>query len=55
MRYVTPGTRLCFASEYEAGPGTYVRDEYIYSSVVGVVQEFVPTVSTKTVEEVSTF
>ncbi|CAG8462028.1 7694_t:CDS:2 [Diversispora eburnea] len=51
MRYVTPGTRLCFASEYEAGPGTYERDEYIYSSVVGIVQEFLPTVSSNTVEE----
>ncbi|CAN0518253.1 unnamed protein product, partial [Ectocarpus sp. 12 AP-2014] len=32
---VCPGKRLGRASEYRAGPGTYVRGTYIYASVVG--------------------
>lgn len=32
---VCPGKRLGRASEFRAGPGTYVRGTYIYASVVG--------------------
>jgi len=43
MKYVTPGRRLCLAENVTAGPGTYIRGEYIYSSVVGVVRELTPS------------
>jgi hypothetical protein len=32
---VTPGERLCGASEYEMGSGTYRLGDYIYAAVVG--------------------
>ncbi|CAG8587458.1 1948_t:CDS:2 [Cetraspora pellucida] len=41
-KYVTPGRRLCFSEGVTAGPGAYERGEYIYASVVGVVQELAP-------------
>ncbi|CAB4396892.1 hypothetical protein RhiirA5_281770 [Rhizophagus irregularis] len=33
---VTPGQRLGFAQDYVAGPGTYVRGNLLYASVVGM-------------------
>ncbi|CAG8803818.1 37156_t:CDS:2 [Gigaspora margarita] len=42
-KYVTPGRRLCFSEGVTAGPGVYERGEYLYASVVGVVQELAPT------------
>ncbi|CAG8784050.1 12312_t:CDS:2, partial [Acaulospora morrowiae] len=42
-KYVTPGRRLCYADNVAAGPGTYLRGEYIYSSVVGAVRELAPS------------
>ena len=35
---VIPGTRIGDAEDYEAGPGTYVRHKYVYSSLVGKVE-----------------
>ncbi|ORX82563.1 hypothetical protein BCR32DRAFT_219335 [Anaeromyces robustus] len=32
---VTPGKKLGSIQEYEVGPGTYMRNNYIYSSTVG--------------------
>ncbi|KAI9506260.1 hypothetical protein BX070DRAFT_219595 [Coemansia spiralis] len=32
---VTPGRRLGLTQEYESGPGTYVRNGMIYSSILG--------------------
>ena len=34
---VFPGTRLAVTEEFIAGPGTYSTDDYIYSSVAGLV------------------
>ncbi|MBY9001103.1 MAG: exosome complex RNA-binding protein Csl4 [Candidatus Heimdallarchaeota archaeon] len=34
---VFPGTRLAVAEEFIAGPGTYSTDDYVYSSVAGLV------------------
>ncbi|CAG8668206.1 10713_t:CDS:2, partial [Dentiscutata erythropus] len=34
---------LCFSEGATAGPGVYERGEYLYASVVGVVQELAPT------------
>ncbi|RIA91202.1 hypothetical protein C1645_724344 [Glomus cerebriforme] len=33
---VTPGQRLGFAQDYVSGPGTYVRGNLLYASVVGM-------------------
>lgn len=33
---VTPGQRLGYAQEYNAGNGTYERDGLLYASVVGI-------------------
>lgn len=35
--FVTPGSRLGVSEEFVAGPGTYLRDEVIYSNIVGYV------------------
>ncbi|KAI8589340.1 Exosome complex component CSL4 [Geranomyces variabilis] len=32
---VTPGQRLANAGEYQASSGTYIKDDFIYASVVG--------------------
>ena len=33
-----PGTRIGGDDEYEAGPGTFIRHKYLYSSLVGKVE-----------------
>eukprot|EP00009_Paramoeba_aestuarina_P002397 CAMPEP_0201509104 /NCGR_PEP_ID=MMETSP0161_2-20130828/2255_1 /ASSEMBLY_ACC=CAM_ASM_000251 /TAXON_ID=180227 /ORGANISM="Neoparamoeba aestuarina, Strain SoJaBio B1-5/56/2" /LENGTH=186 /DNA_ID=CAMNT_0047903957 /DNA_START=73 /DNA_END=633 /DNA_ORIENTATION=+ len=35
---VIPGTRIGGEEDYEAGPGTYIRHKYIFSSLVGKVE-----------------
>lgn len=35
--FVTPGSRLGVSEEFVAGPGTYTRDEVIYSTIAGYV------------------
>ncbi|RUS19615.1 hypothetical protein BC937DRAFT_87204 [Endogone sp. FLAS-F59071] len=35
---VIPGQRLCHLQDYLPGPGTYVRQDLLYASVVGVKQ-----------------
>jgi len=34
---VTPGKKLGTIQEYEVGPGTYIRNNYIYASTVGEI------------------
>ena len=36
---VCPGKRLGRVSEFQAGPGTYVRGDYIYAGVLGPKEE----------------
>ena len=39
IEFVSPGQRLGhYVEEYASGPGTYVRDQQIYSSLVGIKQ-----------------
>lgn len=35
--FVTPGKKLGSIQEYEVGPGTYIRNNYIYSSTLGEI------------------
>jgi len=34
---VTPGKKLGNVQEYNVGPGTYIRNNYIYSSTLGEI------------------
>jgi len=34
---VTPGKKLGTVQEYEVGQGTYIRNNYIYSSTLGEI------------------
>ncbi|CAG8510600.1 3435_t:CDS:2 [Paraglomus occultum] len=43
VEIVTPGQRLGHAQDYAAGPGTYVRGDFLYASVVGVKRVLVET------------
>lgn len=45
---VTPGQRLGFAQDYAAGPGTYVRGNLLYASVVGMKRVSKQTAEGKT-------
>ncbi|KAJ1986259.1 hypothetical protein H4R33_003456 [Dimargaris cristalligena] len=37
---VTPGLRLGKTSDLQAGPGTYIRDGFIYASTLGTLKQF---------------
>ena len=43
VEIVTPGQRLGHAQDYTGGPGTYVRGDFLYASVVGVKRVWVKT------------
>jgi exosome complex component CSL4 len=32
---VTPGTPLGYKTEFQVGEGTYIRDEFVYASLIG--------------------
>ncbi|KAJ1729365.1 hypothetical protein LPJ72_005014 [Coemansia sp. Benny D160-2] len=48
---VTPGRRLGLTQEYEAGPGTYVRNGMIYASILGERKTKTEAVATTTTTE----
>ena len=42
---VAPGHRLCVLGEFNSGPGTYVRGDFIYASLVGTVAVLQPVLN----------
>ncbi|KAJ1927723.1 hypothetical protein IWQ60_002695 [Tieghemiomyces parasiticus] len=45
---VTPGTRIGKAADFQAGPGTYVRDDHIYAATLGRLKQLLPSTESDT-------